>query len=114
MAGLTIAALRGIAPEIQDTARSLGASRLQTIYTIVREAKYGVSTAVLLGFGRAISEIGLAILVGGNIRGYTRTLTTAMSLETSIGNFEMAMALGIILVSLALAVNILVSQLQHR
>ena len=114
MAGLTISALRGIAPEIQDTAMSLGASRLQTIYTIVREARYGVSTAVLLGFGRAISEIGLAIIVGGNIRGYTRTLTTAMSLETSIGNFELAMALGIILVSLALAVNILVSRLQHR
>ena len=114
IAGLTISALRGIAPEIQDTAMSLGASRLQTIYAIVREARYGVSTAVLLGFGRAISEIGLAIIVGGNIRGYTRTLTTAMSLETSIGDFELAMALGIILVSLALAVNILISRLQHR
>ena len=114
MAGLTISALRGVAPEIQDTAISLGASRLQTIYTIVKEARYGVSTAVLLGFGRAISEIGLAIIVGGNIRGYTRTITTAMSLETSIGNFELALALGIILVFLALMVNILVSQLQHR
>ena len=114
MTGLTISALRGIPPEIQDTAMSLGASRLQTIYTIVREARYGVSTAVLLGFGRAISEIGLAIIVGGNINGYTRTLTTAMSLEASIGNFELAIALGIILVSLALAVNILVSRLQHR
>jgi tungstate transport system permease protein len=112
--GLTISALRTVAPEIRDTAMSLGASRLQTIYTIVREARYGVSTAVLLGFGRAISEIGLAIIVGGNIRGYTRTLTTAMSLETSIGNFEMAMALGMILVFLALAVNIMVSRLQHR
>lgn len=114
IAGLTISALRTVAPEIRDTAMSLGASRLQTIYTIVREARYGVSTAVLLGFGRAISEIGLAIIVGGNIRGYTRTLTTAMSLETSIGNFELAMALGMILVFLALAVNILVSRLQHR
>ncbi|MDA0988942.1 MAG: ABC transporter permease [Chloroflexi bacterium] len=114
IAGLTISALRSVAPEIQDTAMSLGASRLQTIYTIVREARYGVSTAVLLGFGRAISEIGLAIIVGGNIRGYTRTLTTAMSIEISTGNFELAMALGIILVSLALAVNILVSRLQHR
>jgi tungstate transport system permease protein len=114
IAGLTISALRGIAPEIRDTAMSLGASRVQTIYTIVREAKYGVSTAVLLGFGRAISEIGLAIMVGGNIRGSTRTLTTAMSLETSTGNFQLALALGIILVSLALVVNILVSQLQHR
>ena len=114
IAGLTISALREIAPEIQDTAMSLGASKLQTIYTIIREARYGVSTAVLLGFGRAISEIGLAIIVGGNIRGHTRTLTTAMSLETSIGNFELAMALGMILVSLALAVNVLVSRLQHR
>lgn len=114
MAGVTISALRGIGPEIKDTALSLGASRMQTIYTIAREARYGISTAVLLGFGRAISEIGLAIMVGGNIRGYTRTLTTAMSLETSMGNFELAMALGIILVFLALAVNILVSQLQHR
>ena len=67
-----------------------------------------------MGFGRALSEIGLAIMVGGNIRGYTRTLTTAMSLETSIGNFELAMALGIILVSLALTVNILVGRFQQR
>lgn len=112
--GLTIAALRGVAPEIKDTAMSLGADRMQTIYTIVREAKFGVSTAILLAFGRAVSEIGLAIIVGGNIRGYTRTLTTAMSLETSIGNFELAMALGIILVFLALVVNILAGRLQRR
>ena len=103
-----------MAPEARDTAESLGASRMQTIYTILREARYGVSTAVLMGFGRAISEIGLAIMVGGNIRGYTRTLTTAMSLETSIGNLERAMALGMILVSLALAINILASRFQHR
>ena len=114
MAGLTISALRGVAPEIRDTAVSLGAGRTQAIVTIVREARYGVSTAILMGFGRALSEIGLAIMVGGNIRGYTRTLTTAMSLETSIGNFELAMALGIILVSLALTVNILVGRFQHR
>ena len=114
MTGLTISALRGVSPEIRDTAVSLGAGRTQAIVTIVREARYGVSTAVLMGFGRALSEIGLAIMVGGNIRGYTRTLTTAMSLETSIGNFELAMALGIILVSLALTVNILVGRFQHR
>lgn len=113
IAGLTIAALRGVAPEIRETATSLGASRFQTISTIIKEARYGVSTAVLVGFGRAVSEIGLAIMVGGNIRGYTRTLTTAMSLETSIGNFELALALGMILVSLALLVNILVGQLQR-
>jgi tungstate transport system permease protein len=114
IAGLTISALRGTGQEIRDTAVSMGAGRMQAIYTIVKEARYGVTTAVLLGFGRAISEIGLAIMVGGNIRDYTRTLTTAMALETSIGNFELAMALGIILVTLALAVNIVVSQLQQR
>ena len=114
IAGLTISALRGVAPEVRDTAESLGAGRMQTIYAILREARYGVSTAALMGFGRAISEIGLAIMVGGNIRGYTRTLTTAMSLETSIGNLERAMALGMILVSLALAINILASRFQHR
>ena len=114
MAGLTISALRGVAPEIRDTAVSLGAGRTQAIFTIVKEARYGVTTAALMGFGRALSEIGLAIMVGGNIRGYTRTLTTAMSLETSIGNFELAMALGIILVSLALSVNILVGRFQQR
>ncbi len=114
MAGLTISALRGVAPEIRDTAVSLGAGRTQAIFTIVREARYGVTTAALMGFGRALSEIGLAIMVGGNIRGYTRTLTTAMSLETSIGNFELAMALGIILVTLALSVNILVGRFQQR
>ena len=114
MAGLTISALRGVAPEIRDTAVSLGAGRTQAILTIVREARYGVTTAALMGFGRALSEIGLAIMVGGNIRGYTRTLTTAMSLETSIGNFELAMALGIILVTLALSVNILVGRFQQR
>lgn len=112
--GLTISALRGVGQEIRDTAISLGASRSQAIYTIAKEARYGVTSAVLLGFGRAISEVGLAVIVGGNIRGYTRTLTTAMSLETSMGNIELSMALGLILVSLALVVNILVGQTQQR
>ena len=112
--GLTISALKSVPAELRDTAISMGASRIQTILAMVKEARYGISTAVILGFGRAISEIGLAIIVGGNIRYNTRTLTTAMSLETSNGNFELSMALGIILVSLSLGVNILVGLLRER
>ena len=112
--GLTISALKSVPAEIRDTAVSMGANRIQTILAMIREARYGISTAIILGFGRAISEIGLAIIVGGNIRYNTRTLTTAMSLETSNGNFELSMALGIILVSLSLGVNILVGLLRER
>ena len=112
--GLTISAMRGVGQEIRDTAISLGATRLQTIQTIMREARYAVATTVLVGFGRAVSEVGCAIIVGGNIRGTTRVLTTAMSLETSMGNIELSMALGIILISLALIVSILVNRLQPR
>ena len=85
--GLTISALKSVPAKIRDTAVSMGANRIQTILAMIREARYGISTAIILGFGRAISEIGLAIIVGGNIRYNTRTLTTAMSLETSNGNF---------------------------
>ena len=92
----------------------LGATRFQTIKTVMLEARYATVTAVLIGFGRAISEVGSAIIIGGNIKGFTRTLTTAMSLETSMGNIELSMALGIILISLALMVSILANRLQQR
>jgi tungstate transport system permease protein len=81
---------------------------------IAREARQGLATTVLVGFGRAVSEVGVALMVGGNIRGFTRTLTTAMSLETSMGNIEFSMALGIILLVLALGVTILGHRLQQR
>jgi len=112
--GLTISALSGVRPEIKDTAVSLGASRLQTIRTILVEARYATLTAVLVGFGRAISEVGLAIMVGGNIAGYTRVLSTAIALETTQGNIGLPLALGMILISLALAVSVLVNRLQQR
>jgi len=112
--GLTISALSGVAPEIKDTAVSLGASRFQTIRTILMEARYATLTAVLVGFGRAISEVGLAIMVGGNIAGYTRVLSTAIALETSQGNIGLPLALGMILISLALVVSVLVNRLQQR
>ncbi|MFC1963530.1 ABC transporter permease [Chloroflexota bacterium] len=112
--GLTISALSGVGTEIKDTAISLGASRFQAIQMIIKEARYAVLTAIMVAFGRAISEVGLAIMVGGNIRGFTRTLTTAMSLETQMGNIEFSIALGLILIALALIVSIFVNRLQQR
>jgi len=114
MLGLTISALKGVDKGITETAVSLGASPVQTGMLILREARYAVLTAVIMGFGRAVSEVGLALMVGGNIRGFTRTLTTAISLETSKGDIEFSLALGIILLLIALTINITLNRLQQR
>jgi len=114
MIGLTISALGGVSVQIRETAASLGATDLQVIFTIMKEAKVAVIAAILLGFGRALSEVGVAMMIGGNIRGYTRVLTTAISLETSMGDLELSMALGIILISISLAVNLLLNRIQGR
>jgi tungstate transport system permease protein len=112
--GLTISALRGIDQTMLDTARSLGANSVQTATVVFREARYAVVAAVIMGFGRAISEVGIALLVGGNIVDLSRVLTTAISLETSMGNMELAFALGIILIIIALVVNVVLNRLQQR
>jgi tungstate transport system permease protein len=112
--GLTISALSGVSKETVDTATSLGASGFQTVWLVLREARYAVLAAVITGFGRAISEVGCAMLVGGNIRGFTRIITTAITLETAKGDFELAIALGIILLFLALIINIVLNRLQQR
>ncbi|MCC7565589.1 MAG: ABC transporter permease [Methanomicrobiaceae archaeon] len=112
--GLTISALSGVDPTIRDTLQSLGATKVQFLTSAVREARYAIMAAVVLGFGRAISEVGAAIMIGGNIRGHTRVLTTAISLETSMGNLPVSIALGIILLLIALVVNILLATVQHR
>jgi len=114
MLGLVVSALSGVDKAVPETAVSLGASRLQMGLITLREARYAVLTAVIMGFGRAFSEVGLAMMAGGNIRGFTRTLTTAISLETSKGDIELSLALGIILLLIALAINITVNRLQHR
>jgi len=108
--GLTISALGGVSPAIRETATSLGASRLQSVWVVVKEARFAVLTAVLVGFGRAISEVGLALMVGGNILGYTRVLTTAISLYTGQGEIALSLALGFILVALALIVTVLANR----
>ena len=112
--GLTISALTGVDRALVDTARAMGASGTQTALIILREARYAVLAAVIMAFGRAISEVGLAIMVGGNIRGFTRVITTAIALETSKGELELAIALGIILLAIALIVNFALNRIQQR
>ncbi|MGF7117592.1 ABC transporter permease [Methanobacterium oryzae] len=112
--GFTITALIGVSDNIRELAISLGASASQTIITIIKEARYAIMGAVILGFGRAISEVGVAILIGGNIRGATRVFTTTISLETSKGNIELSIALGFILLAIALIINLALNYLQGR
>jgi len=112
--GLVIAALSGVDKGVFETASSLGASRVQATLQVVKEARYAILSAVTMGFGRAISEVGLALMVGGNIRGFTRVITTAISLETAKGDIELSIALGTILIFIALLVNIVLNRLQQK
>lgn len=113
MVGLTVTALSGVDKAVPETATALGADGLQAAFITMREARFAMLTAIVMGFGRAISEVGLALMVGGNIRGYTRVLTTAIALETSKGDIELSIALGIILITVALIVNIALNRLQQ-
>lgn len=109
MTGLVISALSGIDRSISDTLEALGATHFQKIIEIVKEARFAILSAVVLGFGRAIAEVGVAMMIGGNIRGHTRVLTTAITLETGMGDFGLSIALGIILLIVALIVVILLN-----
>ena len=95
------------------TTLALNARAYRALLTLVREAKFAILSAVVLAFGRAIAEVGAVMMVGGNIRHFTRTLTTAITLNTSMGDFAMSIALGIILLTIALIVNLGVNVLQH-
>jgi tungstate transport system permease protein len=112
--GFTVTALIGVSNQIKELAIALGANAYQTIITIIKEARYAIMGAVILAFGRAISEVGVAILIGGNIRGFTRVFTTTISLETSKGNIELSIALGFILLAIALIINLMLNYLQGR
>ena len=101
----TLAAVQAADPRYAETAVALGASPWRVMMTVLHEARYGVMAAVISGFGRVISEVGCALMVGGNIEGQTRTITTAIALETSKGEFAQGIALGIVLVALALVMN---------
>lgn len=106
MAALTVAVISGADARIEDTALTLGASRLGAALTVLAEMRRGILAAIVTGFGRLISELGVALMVGGNIASSTRTMTTAIALETSKGEFAFGFALGLILLGVALAVNV--------
>ena len=112
--GISLAALQALPETLRWQAVGLGASRLQTVWILVREARLPLLAAVMAGFGGVISEIGASIMVGGNIKGYTRVLTTATVMETSRGNFEIAIGLGILLLLLTFAVNATLTRIQQR
>lgn len=114
VAGFTMAAVASVDPAMRLQVRSLGASKWQITWAILDEARIGVIAAVVAGFGGIISEVGAVMMVGGNIEGRTRVLTTAIVLETSKGNFDLAIALGMILIAIAFLTNFIVVRLQGR
>lgn len=112
--GLSISALQNTGKALEETAISLGATKFTMVLKVLSEAKYSVLTSILMGFGRAVSEVGVAIMVGGNISGYTRTLTTAIALGIGKGETAISIALGLVLLLLAMFVSLLVNFIQHR
>ncbi|MFZ2399343.1 MAG: ABC transporter permease [Smithella sp.] len=112
--GISLASIQNLPPNLRLQILSLGASRLQMVWILIKEAKLPLLAAVMAGFGGVISEVGASIMVGGNIKGYSRVLTTATVMETGKGNFDIAIALGIILLILAFIINALLTQLQQR
>ena len=114
IATYTIAAISRIDDRYRTTAMTLGANRIQTAKAIIMEARFGVAAAVIAAYGRVISEIGISMMLGGNARGFTRTMTTAMALEYDKGEFILAVALGIILLSMSFAINAVFHLFQGR
>jgi tungstate transport system permease protein len=114
VAGITIAAIQQLPVKLRLQILALGATRLQMVWMLIKEARLSLLAAVMAGFGGVISEIGASIMVGGNIKGYTRVLTTATVMETSRGNFDVAIALSIILLALAYFINLLLTYVQQR
>lgn len=114
VAGFTMATVMGVDPSLRLQLISLGATPWQATWALLKEARVGVVAAIVAGFGSVISEVGAVMLVGGNIEGSTRTLTTAIVLETRKGNFALALAMGIVLLALTFAINATVLRLQGK
>jgi tungstate transport system permease protein len=112
--GISMAAIQHLPQKFRLQILGLGATRLQMVWILIREARLPLLAAVMAGFGGVISEIGASIMVGGNIKGYSRVLTTATVLETSKGSFDVAIALGIILLLLTYLVNLILTNIQQR
>ncbi|MGW8271823.1 MAG: ABC transporter permease [Thermodesulfovibrionales bacterium] len=102
---LSHSAIVGVDPIIKQAAMTLGATPLQVSVTVIREARYGIMSSIIAAFGRVMAEVGAILIVGGNIAGFTRVMTTTIAMETDKGNFELALALGIILLTISLMIN---------
>ena len=111
---LSISAIQGIDPRIRITLITLGARSYQIVFALMLEARFAIMAAVIAGFGRIIGEVGSAMMLGGNIKGFTRSITTAIALETSKGEFSLGLSLGIILLTVALSINIVLRYFQQR
>jgi len=114
VSALSHAAIVRVDPVIKQASLTLGATPYQVSLTIIREARYGIMSGVITAFGRVMAEVGAILIVGGNIAVYTRVMTTTIALETDKGNFELALALGIILLAISLIINVLLHAVQRR
>ncbi|MGH8671638.1 MAG: ABC transporter permease [Burkholderiales bacterium] len=114
LVAFTVSAVQGVDPRARETALSLGANRAMASFTTLMEVRFGVMAAVFSGFGRIISEVGCSLMVGGNIAGMTRNMPTAIALETSKGEFAQGIALGAVLLALALGINYTLSFVQGK
>jgi tungstate transport system permease protein len=111
---LTISAVSRIDSRYRKTAMTLGANALQTAFVIVREARFGILATIIVAFGRVIAEVGISMMLGGNARGFTRTMTTAMALEFDKGEFTMSVALGVVLLLISFGVNLVFNYFQGK
>jgi tungstate transport system permease protein len=114
VASLCHSAIISVDPIIKQSSMTLGATPLQMTVTVMREARYGIMSGIIAALGRVMAEVGAILIVGGNIAGYTRVMTTTIALETDKGNFELALALGIILLTLSLIINIILYRVQRK
>ena len=114
VAALSHATIVKVDPIVKQASLALGATPLQVSVTVVKEARYGIMAAVIAALGRVMAEVGAILIVGGNIAGYTRVMTTTIALETDKGNFELAIALGIILLALSLLINTILHLFQRK
>lgn len=111
---LCYSAIVNVEPLIKQASMTLGATSFQTTMTVIREARYGILSGIIAAFGRVMAEVGAILIVGGNIAGYTRVMTTTIALETDKGNFELALALGIILLGISLLINAALHYFQRK
>lgn len=114
LSGFTITAIRGLDKRIKTTLLSMGFNPSQGFKMFIHEARLGLLTALIAGFGRVFAEVGVSMMLGGNIKGYTRNIPTTIALETSKGEFALGIALGIVLLTVAFSINLLLTHLQKK